>query len=145
MSGCTGRRVSETANRVKERNDHAEDHYGRLSHEAHAQVWPQLEAEFGDYAVRMNTIPKYVASTTLKETTWNTTLIEGDVVQEVARLKEQPGGDILKVGTGGTFSRTLLRHGLVDEYLFWLFPVIAGSGGRLYDGVLGLTYTPKRR
>ncbi|TDD08442.1 hypothetical protein E1292_11635 [Nonomuraea deserti] len=134
--------------------------YGRLSYEAHAPVWPQLEEEFGDYAVRLNTIPKYVASTTLKETTWNATLIKGDVVEEVAKLKEQPGGDILKVGTGGSLSRTLLKHGLVDEYLFWLFPVIAGSGGRLYDGIdstylkladvtrldngiLGLTYTPR--
>jgi dihydrofolate reductase len=52
-----------------------------------------------------------------------------------AQLKEQPGGDILEVGTGGSFSRTLLEHRLVDEYLFWLFPVIAGSGERLYDGI----------
>ncbi|MDP4507260.1 dihydrofolate reductase family protein [Nonomuraea turcica] len=49
-------------------------------------------------------------------------------MEEVAKLKNRPGGDILKVGTGGTFSRTLLKHGMVDEYLFWLFPVIAGSG-----------------
>ena len=53
----------------------------------------------------------------------------------VRELKEQPGGDILKIGTGGSFSRTLLEHRLVDEYLFWLFPVIAGSGERLYDGI----------
>jgi dihydrofolate reductase len=135
--------------------------YGRVSYEQHAEVWPHMEEHFGDYAVRMNTIPKYVASTTLKETAWNATLIEGDVVEEVAKLKSRPGGDILKVGTGGPLSRTLLQHGLVDEYLFWLVPVIAGSGARLYDGidttfltlvdvvrlengVLGLTYTPKR-
>ena len=78
------------------------------------------------------------------------------------KLKEQPGGDILKIGTGGSFSRTLLEHRLVDEYLFWLFPVIAGSGERLYDGIesrdfhlvdvkrldngiLGLTYVPAAR
>ncbi|WP_188190367.1 dihydrofolate reductase family protein [Nonomuraea sp. SYSU D8015] len=110
--------------------------YGRVSYEQHAAVWPHLEEQFGDYAVRMNTIPKHVASTTLKEATaWNATLIEGDVVEEVAKLKEQPGGDVLKVGTGGPLSRTLLRHRLVDEYLFWLVPVIAGSGGRLYDGI----------
>jgi dihydrofolate reductase len=135
--------------------------YGRVSFEQHADVWPKLEEQFGDYAIRMNTIPKLVASTTLKKiTTWNATLIEGDVVEYVTRLKKQPGRDILKVGTGGTFSRTLLRHRLVDEYLFWLVPVIAGSGGRLYDGinathlklvnvdrlengVLGLTYAPR--
>lgn len=135
--------------------------YGRVSYEQHAAVWPTLEQQFGDYAVRMNSIPKHVASTTLKNVNaWNATLIEGDVVEFVTRLKKQPGRDILKVGTGGTFSRTLLQHRLVDEYLFWLAPVIAGSGGRLYDGidttflklvnvdrlkngVVGLTYTPR--
>jgi len=133
--------------------------YGRISYEQHAEVWPTLEEAFGDYAVRMNNIPKHVASRTLTDTTWNATLLGDDVVDGVRRLKEQPGGDILKVGTGGSFSRTLLEHRLVDEYLFWLFPVIAGSGGRLYDGIdttefdlinvkrlengiLGLTYAP---
>jgi dihydrofolate reductase len=133
--------------------------YGRISYENHLQVWPTLEEAFGDYAVRMNSIPKHVASRTLTEVTWNATLLGDDVVDAVRKLKEQPGGDILKVGTGGTFSQTLLEHRLVDEYLFWLFPVIAGSGARLYDGidttefdlvdvkrlengVLGLTYVP---
>lgn len=133
--------------------------YGRVSYESHAEVWPTLEAEFGEYAVRVNTIPKYVASRTLTEVEWNATLLGDDVVDAVRKLKEQPGGDILKIGTGGSFSRTLLEHRLVDEYLFWLFPVIAGSGERLYDGidttdfeltdvkrldngVLGLTYVP---
>jgi dihydrofolate reductase len=133
--------------------------YGRISYENHSQVWPTLEEAFGDYAVRMNSIPKHVASRTLTEVTWNATLLDDDVVDAVRTLKEQPGGDILKVGTGGTFSQTLLEHRLVDEYLFWLFPVIAGSGARLYDGidttefdlvdvnrldnsVLGLTYVP---
>ncbi|CAM5579039.1 hypothetical protein SANTM175S_05850 [Streptomyces antimycoticus] len=105
---------------------------------------------------------KHVASRTLTEVKWNATLLGDDVVDAVRKLKEQPGGDILKVGTGGSFSRTLLEHGLVDEYLFWLFPVIAGSGERLYDGidttdfdlidvkrltngVLGLTYVPTAR
>lgn len=136
--------------------------YGRVSYEQHAEVWPTLEEAFGDYAVRMNTIPKLVASRTLTETRWNAVLLEGDVVEAVHELKEQPGGDILKVGTGGSFSRTLLEHGLVDEYLLWLFPVIAGSGERLYDGIdttefdlvdvkrldngiLGLTYVPSTR
>jgi dihydrofolate reductase len=99
--------------------------YGRISYENHAEVWPTLEEAFGDYAVRMNTIPKHVASRTLTEVKWNATLLGDDVVDAVRKLKEQPGGDILKVGTGGSFSRTLLEHRLVDEYLFWLFPVIA--------------------
>ncbi|GAA0521665.1 MULTISPECIES: dihydrofolate reductase family protein [Streptomyces] len=136
--------------------------YGRVSYENHAEVWPTMEEAFGDYAVRMNTISKHVASRTLTEVKWNATLLGDDVVDAVRKLKEQPGGDILKVGTGGSFSRTLLEHGLVDEYLFWLFPVIAGSGERLYDGidttdfdlidvkrltngVLGLTYVPTAR
>ncbi|WP_336213951.1 dihydrofolate reductase family protein [Nonomuraea sp. LPB2021202275-12-8] len=134
--------------------------YGRRSYEDHAEVWPTMEEGYGDYAVRMNSIPKYVASRTLRETKWNATLIVGDVAEEVAKLKEQPGGNILKVGTGGELSRTLLEHRLVDEYLFWLFPTIAGSGYRLYDGIdtthlnlvdvkrlssgiLGLTYSLK--
>jgi dihydrofolate reductase len=136
--------------------------YGRVSYEAHAEVWPTLEEAFGDYAVRMNTIPEHVASRTLTEVKWNAALLEDDVVDAVRKLKERPGGDILKVGTGGSFSRTLLEHRLVDEYLFWLFPVIAGSGERLYDGIdttdfnlihvkrlangiLGLTYVPTIR
>ena len=130
--------------------------------EHHAEGWPTLEESFGDYAVRMNTIPKHVASRTLTQMKWNATLLGGDVVDAVRKLKEQPGGDILKVGTGGSFSRTLLEHRLVDEYLFWLFPVIAGSGERLYDGIdtmefdlidvkrlengiVGLTYVPATR
>jgi dihydrofolate reductase len=76
-----------------------------------------------------------VASRTLTEVKWNATLLEGDVVDAVRKLKEQPGGAILKIGTGGSFSRTLLEHRLVDQYLFWLFPVITGSGARLYDGI----------
>ncbi|MFC5835933.1 dihydrofolate reductase family protein [Nonomuraea insulae] len=134
--------------------------YGRVTYEQHAAVWPHMEEQFGDYAVRMNTIRKHVASTTLKDTTWNATLIEGDLIEQVAKLKEEPGGTILKVGSGGPLSRTLLEHRMVEEYLFWLFPVIAGSGARLYDGIdttflklidvtrlengiLGLTYAPR--
>lgn len=136
--------------------------YGRVSYESHAEVWPTLGEAFGDYAVRMNAIPKHVASRTLTEVKWNATLLGEDVVDAVRKLKEQPGGNILKVGTGGSFSRTLLEHRLIDEYLFWLFPVIAGSGERLYDGIettdfdlidvkqlengiLGLKYVPSSR
>jgi dihydrofolate reductase len=110
----------------------------------------------------MNTIPKHVASRTLTEVKWNATLLGDDVVDAVRKLKEQPGGDVLKIGTGGLFSRKLLQQRLVDEYVFWLFPVIAGSGERLYDGIdttdfdqvdakqldngiLGLTYVPTTR
>ena len=77
-----------------------------------------MEEAFGDYAVRMNTIPKYVASRTLTEVKWNATLLGDDVIDGVRNLKEQTGGDILKVGTGGSFSRTLLEHRLVDDTCF---------------------------
>ncbi|GAA0419579.1 pyrimidine reductase [Acrocarpospora corrugata] len=107
---------------------------GRETYEAFAEVWPKMEKTEGDDAARMNALPKYVASRTLKEATWNATIIEGDVAKEVARLKEEPGRNILKYGTG-ELDHTLLEHRLVDEYHFWLFPVIAGGGRRLLDGL----------
>ncbi|MFC4334236.1 dihydrofolate reductase family protein [Salininema proteolyticum] len=111
--------------------------YGRVSFEQHSLIWPGLEDAFGDYAVKMNTVPKHVASSTFTGTDlgWNGSLLEGDVAEAVADLKSGPGGDILKVGSGGPFSRLLMEHRLVDEYRFWLFPVIAGSGGRLFEGI----------
>lgn len=133
---------------------------GRKTYEGFAETWPALEEAEGDYAVRMNALPKYVASRTLTEPTWNTTLIKGDVAEEVAALKRRPGKNIVKYGIGGELDRTLLEHKLVDEYQFWMFPVIAGSGERILDGIspahlrlksatpltsgiVLLTYTPK--
>jgi len=107
---------------------------GRETYQNFARVWPRMEAVEGDYAVRMNSLPKYVASRTLAGATWNATVIDGDVAKEVALLKEQPGQNILKFGTG-ELDRTLLEHKLVDEYHFWMFPTIAGSGQRLLDGI----------
>jgi dihydrofolate reductase len=105
---------------------------GRETYEGFAEAWP---ARRGDpFADRINAMPKYVASRTLHETTWNATVIEGDVAGEVAKLKEQDGGNLLKYGTG-ELDRTLLSHGLVDELRFWVFPVLAGSGTRLIDGI----------
>jgi len=106
---------------------------GRVTYEGFAAAWPAMEESGVDGAAAMNALPKYVASRTLKEATWNATIIDGDVATEVARLKEQPGGDILKYGTG-ELDVTLLEHGLVDEYHLWVFPVFAGSGQRIFDG-----------
>nr|WP_240930010.1 dihydrofolate reductase family protein [Streptomyces coryli] len=94
---------------------------GRKTYEIFAPVWPNMEEIEGEYAVRMNTLPKYVASRTLTDAdlTWNATVINGDVAKEVARLKEQPGGNILKFGTG-ELSRTLLENKLVDELHLWM-------------------------
>jgi dihydrofolate reductase len=111
---------------------------GRVTYEGFAQAWPKMEEAGDEDAARMNALPKYVASRTLTEATWNATIIEGDVAGEVARLKEQPGRGLLKYGTG-ELDRTLLEHKLVDEYHFWMFPVVAGGGRRLFDG-LGTTH-----
>ena len=79
-------------------------------------------------------MPKHVASRTLTEATWNATIIEGDVAEAVALLKDEDGDDLLKFGTG-ELDRALLEHGLLDELHFWIFPVLAGSGQRLIDGI----------
>jgi len=104
---------------------------GRITYEGFAQAWPSRTGD--DYSDRINNMPKYVASTTLTEASWNSTLLRGDVAAEVTRLKDQPGKDILKFGTG-ILDRALLEHKLVDEYHFWLFPVFTGSGQRLFEG-----------
>jgi dihydrofolate reductase len=103
---------------------------GRVTYEGFADAWSQRDGEAAD---RMNSLPKYVASRTLTETTWNATLLEGDVAEAVAGLKEQQGGTILKWGTG-ELDRTLVEHGLVDEFHFWYFPVIVGAGKHLFEG-----------
>jgi dihydrofolate reductase len=100
---------------------------GRETYEGFAVAWPSRTGEIAD---RFNELPKYVASRTLTDATWNAEIIKGDVADAVARLKEGSGGDILKYGTG-ELDRTLLEHGLVDEFHFWVFPVLAGVGTRL--------------
>jgi dihydrofolate reductase len=103
---------------------------GRATYEGFADAWSGRDDE---YSQRMNAMPKYVASRTLKEMRWNATLIEGDVAEAVAKLKEQPGKNIVKWGTG-ELDRTLVEHGLVDEFHFWYFPVIVGAGKHLFEG-----------
>ncbi|GAA2578438.1 dihydrofolate reductase family protein [Dactylosporangium fulvum] len=103
---------------------------GRVTYEGFAEAWSGRDHEGAEF---MNSMPKYVASRTLTETTWNATLIKGDVAEEVAKLKEQPGGNILKYGTG-ELDRTLVEHGLIDEFHFWYFPVVVGAGKHLFEG-----------
>lgn len=105
---------------------------GRGAYEVFAEAWPTRPSD--EYVDRINSLPKYVASKTLRETKWNATVIEGDIAGEVAKLKQQPGQNILKFGTG-ELDRTLMQHNLVDEFHFWLFPAAAGSGQRLFDGI----------
>lgn len=99
---------------------------GRHTYEGFAPVW---QARSGDPASeRINTMPKYVASTTLKDPEWaNTIVIAGDVAGEVARLKAELG-DIVQYGIGPV-TTLLLQHGLVDEFRLWVHPLFVGSGG----------------
>ena len=104
---------------------------GRVTYEGFAKAWSQRSGD--PFTDNFNAMPKYVASRTLTETTWNAQLLEGDAVEAVRRLKEKDGGNLIKYGSG-EFSKALLDAKLVDEYHIWVFPVIAGTGDRLFDG-----------
>lgn len=133
---------------------------GRVTYEGFAAAWPHMTEQYGEYADMMNGYPKFVVSTTLEEPLeWNnSTLIKGNVAEEVSRLKQQPGKDILIFGSGDLVN-TLMQHDLIDEYRLMVFPVVVGSGKRLFgdgtvktlelvetktfgSGVVVLTYQP---
>jgi dihydrofolate reductase len=134
---------------------------GRVTYQGFAAAWPTV-TDAGDFGERMNGMPKYVASTTLDEMEWNASRIKSDVAEEVARLKQQPGRDLLVAGSG-ELVQTLMRHDLIDEYRFMVHPIILGSGKRLFregydttalklvdtktfsSGVVVLTYQPDRK
>ena len=99
---------------------------GRRTYDGFAPVWPTRSGDpFSDH---INTMPKYVVSTTLKDPEWtNTQVIDGDVVEQVTRLKQGPGKDIVQYGFG-VVSRLLLEHGLLDELRLWVHPLILGRG-----------------
>jgi dihydrofolate reductase len=104
---------------------------GRVTYQGFAAAWPSQTDEAG-FADRMNGLPKYVVSTTLDTVEWNNSrLIKENVADEVARLKQQPGQDILVAGSAKLI-RTLIDHDLVDEYRLLVYPVVLGSGKRLY-------------
>jgi dihydrofolate reductase len=121
---------------------HAELKHGHRPKNSHcntyqgfAAAWPTMEETEGEFAVRMNRLPKYVASTTLAEPLeWNATLLKGDVPEEVQKLKQQPGQDILIYGSGALVN-TLIGHNLIDEYRLMIHPVLLGGGKHLFrDG-----------
>jgi dihydrofolate reductase len=126
---------------------------GRVTYEEFVGIWPRRqvdEARQGlrsddPFTDRMNSLPKFVASTTLQEPLeWNSTLFEGDVVAAVADLKQQPGGDLLIYGSGALVN-TLMRHNLIDEYCFMLYPLVLGRGKRFFrDGSDKTTLALKR-
>lgn len=107
---------------------------GRKTYEIFAAIWPPRVKSL-PYADKINSMAKYVASSTLKDLTWqNSQLLEGDLAQSVTKLKEQPGGDLV-VYSGGEITQSLLEHGLVDEYRIMLHPVLLGKGrGLLKEG-----------
>jgi dihydrofolate reductase len=102
---------------------------GRVTYEGFAGAWPSRDDEFAD---KFNTMPKYVVSSTLEDPEWNnSTVLKGDVAEEVAKLKQEQGGDIVVHGSP-RLVQTLLEHDLVDEMRLMVFPVVLGSGKRLF-------------
>jgi dihydrofolate reductase len=136
---------------------------GRVTYQGFARAWPSMGGDaFGD---KMNSMPKYVVSTSLsdEEADWtNTTVIRDNVAEEISRVKEEVEGDVLVAGSV-QLARTLAQHQLVDEYRLMVFPILLGTGKRLFgedtphtvlrlaeskpvgpDGVVVLTYEPVR-
>ena len=106
---------------------------GRVTYEGFAAAWPGLTEQYGEYAEMMNGYPKYVVSTTLQEAEWNnSTIIRDNVAEEVSRLKQQPGKDILVFGSADLVNE-LMSHGLIDEYRLMVFPVVVGHGKKLFE------------
>jgi dihydrofolate reductase len=101
---------------------------GRVTYEHFAAAWPEMTDEEG-FADRMNAIPKFVASTTLNDATWNTSVIR-DVAAEVPKLKEEH--DLLVMGSR-RLVQALREHDLVDEYEIWIHPILVGAGTRLFE------------
>jgi dihydrofolate reductase len=134
---------------------------GRVTYQGFAAVWPTIEDEAG-FADKMNSMPKRVVSSTLKELTWNNSaLVEGDLTDAVTKLKDEFGGDILVAGSA-TLVQALVADDLVDELRLMVYPIVLGSGKRLFgeldrpksfqlvesrpvgdEGVLILTYQPE--
>jgi dihydrofolate reductase len=133
---------------------------GRVTYQEFADFWPNQSAD-DPFTGIMNNTPKYVVSTTLNQVDWqNSTLINGNIVEEITKLKNQPGKNINITGSG-TLVRSLLRDGLLDELILFQHPIVIGSGKRLFaeegypqtplklvnsstfsTGVLNLTYLP---
>ena len=132
---------------------------GRKTYEGFADAWPSRDGEFAD---KFNNMQKYVVSSTLENPDWNnSTVLKGDVLKEVAKVRDEQDGDIVVHGSA-QLAQTLLENDLVDELRLMVFPVVLGSGKRLFgesgdkktlqladskvvgDGVAILTYRPAR-
>jgi dihydrofolate reductase len=133
---------------------------GRVTYEEFVASWPLMSGD--PFTDRMNSLPKFVTSTTLEEPLeWNATLLKGDLAEEVVKLKQQSGQNLLIYGSGELVHR-LIQHNLIDEYRLLVYPVVLGSGKRLFrdgstttlklvdtktfsSGVVALTYQPAQR
>ncbi len=103
---------------------------GRRTYEGFAMVWPTRQ---GNDADRINSMPKYVASRTLKEPLqWNATLIKGDISEEIGKLRQEPGKGLVQYGVG-ELTHTMLKHGLVDELHLLVYPFAFGEGPRIFE------------
>jgi dihydrofolate reductase len=110
---------------------------GRKTYEGLAAVWPQLadDPTLGLFADRLNSMPKYVASRTLRgPLEWNATLLEGDLVESVTALKDRHDGTLIVSGAG-ELAHDLATKGLVDEFWFWVSPYLWATGPRIFEGV----------
>jgi dihydrofolate reductase len=103
---------------------------GRRTYEGFAMVWPTRQ---GKEAEQINSMPKYVASRTLKEPLqWNAKLIKGDVAEEIRKLKQEPGKGLLQYGVG-ELTHTMFKHNLVDELRILVYPFAFGEGARIFE------------
>lgn len=129
---------------------------GRVTYDGFAAVWPTIDDPEG-FARRINSLPKHVASRTLASADWNnSTMVQGDLIEEVRKLREQDGGDVLIYGSASLVHQ-LVPHDLVDEFRLMIYPIVLGRGIRLFpddyagrlvltdnipmnDGIVQLTY-----
>ena len=103
---------------------------GRRTYEGFKEAWPKMEAETGHFGVKMNSMPKRVATTTLTEPEWNATFIEGDVAEAVRELKAGPHS--ILINGSATLVNYLTKHNLIDEYRIMIYPVVVGEGRKLW-------------
>ena len=103
---------------------------GKATYEGFAQIWPTRQGKMAD---KINSMPKYVASRSLKEPLeWNAMLIKGEVAEEIRKLKQEPGKSLVQYGVG-ELTHTMLKHGLVDELRILVFPFTFGEGPRIFE------------
>jgi dihydrofolate reductase len=105
---------------------------GRVTYEGFAAAWPQMASSAGVFGERMNELPKYVVSSTLRDPEWNNSTVIG--LDQVAALKDTVDGDLLVAGSGQLVG-ALVERDLVDEYRLMVYPIVLGQGKRLFDGL----------